>query len=471
MRGTPPLCVALACAAVSGPASAGVTFDYVLEGGWATDISDDGSVIVGNLVDFYETFRWTEATGVVPLGRSSVAVLGRGAGVPGLAADGRALSATVLGTDSTYVTQGLWTEGAGWIETMPPVPPDGGLLDQSYGSAWDISRDGSTVVGLYWRPGQPGGVAHASAWTATGGLVDLGSSGNQSRATGANGDGSVVVGFDENPVTGERRPAVWVDGVLRVLGPPDGLGEAQAVTPDGSVVVGRQYHAPSRIHAAAMWRWNGKNWGDTEFLGWLPGTLATVGQVVANGVSADGHLIVGWNSFAGDPWNTTGFVWTPEDGMVSVTDFLAGHGIAPDPGFDIRSLTGVTPDGTVILGDGQDMSAPFTVKSFVIRLDAIVSAPVAAAGGTALLTMRPNPTRGGTTLAFPLDRSARVTVSIHDAAGRVVRRLHDGALAAGRNELAWDGRNAGGAPIAAGVYYVRIVTGSSTRVGRIVVLR
>jgi uncharacterized membrane protein len=461
---------ALLCA-LPGNAAAGVSFEYVLEGGWATDVSDDGAVIVGNLAAYYEPFRWTAQTGVVPLGRSSVAVLGIGGGIPGVSADGSGISSTILGADSTYATQGRWRTGDGWTETMPPVPPDGGLLDGSYGSAWDISRDGSTVVGFYWRPGQPDGVAHASAWTEADGLVDLGSSGNQSRASGANHDGSVVVGFDENPVSGERRPAAWVGETLHILSPPDGVGEGQAVTADGTIAVGKQYDPVSRIHAAAMWRWNGAGWDGTEILGWLPGTFAMSGQVVANGVTSDGSLVVGWNSFAGDPFYTTGFLWTEAGGMVPVEEFLADHGIPPDPGFDIRSLNGVTPDGTVIIGDGQDTGPPYTVRSFVIRLEGAVTAPVVAMADREELRAWPNPTRAGTTLAFELTSPAPATVSVHDATGRLVRRLVAGPSSAGRHELVWDGRNSEGARVAAGVYYSRLVSGSTLQVQKVVILR
>jgi uncharacterized membrane protein len=212
----PLLALAAGIAVLASPASAAVTFEIIGEG-YATDVSDDGTVVVGNLQASYEPFRWTAATGVVPLGRSSVEVLRVGGGIPAVSADGTRVSSTILGADSTYATQGLWILGQGWLETMPPTPPDGGLMDLQYGSAWGLSGDGTTLVGLYWRPGQPGGSAHASAWTAATGVVDLGSSGGDSRANRANHDGAVVTGWSANPVSGDWRPAVWVAGELTIL--------------------------------------------------------------------------------------------------------------------------------------------------------------------------------------------------------------------------------------------------------------
>jgi flagellar hook assembly protein FlgD len=46
-------------------------------------------------------------------------------------------------------------------------------------------------------------------------------------------------------------------------------------------------------------------------------------------------------------------------------------------------------------------------------------------------------------------------VVVFDALGRRVRTLVDGPLAAGRHEIAWDGRDGRGVDAPAGVYLVR----------------
>ena len=79
MRGSLQLLAALAV--LGGSARAEVTYE-VIGFGMATDMSADGTVVVGNTEGAYETFRWTEAEGIVPLGRASVPVLVRGAGSP-----------------------------------------------------------------------------------------------------------------------------------------------------------------------------------------------------------------------------------------------------------------------------------------------------------------------------------------------------------------------------------------------------
>jgi len=51
---------------------------------------------------------------------------------------------------------------------------------------------------------------------------------------------------------------------------------------------------------------------------------------------------------------------------------------------------------------------------------------------------------------------ATVTLTIHDAGGRLVRRLLDGPVAPGIHEIRWDARDETGALAASGVYFIRL---------------
>jgi hypothetical protein len=80
----------------------------------------------------------------------------------------------------------------------------------------------------------------------------------------------------------------------------------------------------------------------------------------------------------------------------------------------------------------------------------------------------PNPFRESVRFQFadPDDAAGAPVVSIHDVRGRTLRRLD----AAG-GDLVWDGRDAKGAPVPAGVYFYRIVQGAAEATGRMVRLR
>lgn len=64
-----------------------------------------------------------------------------------------------------------------------------------------------------------------------------------------------------------------------------------------------------------------------------------------------------------------------------------------------------------------------------------------------------------------------VRVELFDLQGRAVRRLHDGALAPGEHQLAWDGTDARGGRCAAGLYFARLSAGDSARSARLLLLR
>ena len=76
-------------------------------GAWymPSDVSSDGTVVVGNIAGPYETFYWTAETGPLPLGRATVPVLGTGAGTPDVSADGTKVSATILSDDNLFQVQ------------------------------------------------------------------------------------------------------------------------------------------------------------------------------------------------------------------------------------------------------------------------------------------------------------------------------------------------------------------------------
>ena len=71
--------------------------------------------------------------------------------------------------------------------------------------------------------------------------------------------------------------------------------------------------------------------------------------------------------------------------------------------------------------------------------------------------------RGGVrTLTFTLAKSQRVRAFVTDPRGRRVADIVDRKMPAGLQEISWDGRAAGGKPLAGGTYLLRLQTGSFT---------
>ena len=75
---------------------------------------------------------------------------------------------------------------------------------------------------------------------------------------------------------------------------------------------------------------------------------------------------------------------------------------------------------------------------------------------TSVFGVGPNPVTGATRVSYALVRAGAASLNIYDATGRQVRSLVSGILKAGAYMVSWDGRNADGRLVPAGVYYVRL---------------
>ena len=98
--------------------------------------------------------------------------------------------------------------------------------------------------------------------------------------------------------------------------------------------------------------------------------------------------------------------------------------------------------------------------------------PAAAPGLLIAVRTMPLPFHGDTRIAFTLAEPATTTVAVFDVRGRRVRTLDAGTpRGAGPHEIRWDGRDADGQPVAAGVYWTRVASAAGTGVGRALKIR
>jgi glucose/arabinose dehydrogenase len=112
-----------------------------------------------------------------------------------------------------------------------------------------------------------------------------------------------------------------------------------------------------------------------------------------------------------------------------------------------------------------------TIFRIIADPDAVDSPGLAAAGGFALSSGSPNPFTASTRFSVTLDRAAPLAVRVYDAAGRLVRPLHEGVAPAGVFPVTWNGRDLEGRPVAAGVYFLRAETPDEARTTRIIHVR
>jgi len=128
-----------------------------------------------------------------------------------------------------------------------------------------------------------------------------------------------------------------------------------------------------------------------------------------------------------------------------------------------QSVLGMRLEGT----DPGDPGHAYLVEADVVSITRCASQQVGVLPGevefpSALRLPAPNPSVGEVRLAFAVAVEGRVRLDIVGLDGRLVRTLIDAVLPPGERSATWDGRDASGQRVAAGVYFERLsVNGSS----------
>ena len=74
-------------------------------------------------------------------------------------------------------------------------------------------------------------------------------------------------------------------------------------------------------------------------------------------------------------------------------------------------------------------------------------------------------------IRYDLPEAAPVVIQMFDISGRLIRVLENAPLKeAATYDVAWDGRNAQGARVSAGIYFYRLVAGSFRTTRKLVLL-
>jgi hypothetical protein len=82
----------------------------------------------------------------------------------------------------------------------------------------------------------------------------------------------------------------------------------------------------------------------------------------------------------------------------------------------------------------------------------------------------PNPLQEETVIRFAAPAAGDVSVDVFDVQGRLVRRVLEGLVAVGAQQVVWDGRDEEGQPVSPGLYFGR-VQGAAQGVVRLTVVR
>jgi probable HAF family extracellular repeat protein len=247
----------------------------------ARGVSRDGQFVVGWAIaddGYARGFRWNPGGGMKYLYRDSW----YGEIPLGVSADGRVVVGCI--PLSGYTQAFRWTAGGGlqmltdWNRTP-------------WACAYNVSADGSVVVGAYRDWGAP---TRAFCWTGADGIRELGTLGGaNSEARAASWDGSVIAGWAET-ASGWQPAFRWTaEGGMENIGalPGDRWCTPLAMSADGSIIVGQSQSG------AFMWT---REMG-TRYLGDVFAHIIPRGWqlVAATSMSPDGRFIVGWGLIRG----------------------------------------------------------------------------------------------------------------------------------------------------------------------------
>lgn len=315
---------------------------------WANDVSADGSIIVGGSTGptGRQAVRWQdgllESLPVTPeyAGRVTVA---KSISPDGTVIVGRA-------SDNAAAHDALRWEGAN-VSFLGRFP------DHVDAPNWAnaASEGGGIIVG--WEMGEAfvwheGNAVPSRLGTWPGG-------GSYTVSNDISPDGHVIVGAGGSDKPSEAfnfKAFIMRDGnttVLDVLGIAnndvnEASSFANAITPDGKVVVGASsYAGADERHEYQPFRWKD---GEMTGLGFPSGH--SDGE--ARDVSADGAIVVGYSQPDGATTasEARAFIWTEAAGMRNLKKVLeTEHGLDL-AGWTLTTAAAISHDGAVIVGDG-----------------------------------------------------------------------------------------------------------------------
>ena len=332
------------------PGAAGFVFN--------TGVSGDGKRAVGYTPA--GIYYWTPDTGVIYTGGLPP---GNGVGGrPRLSEDGTRMCGAYLDVDGK-ANASLFTF-ADFTWTLSPNM--GANCDITRTSAWEISRDGTVIVGLgyhqtqcnvrpsRWKVGDPATLPLFTwfGWNA--------------RINGCNTNGTIMTGWQAQ-ADGRWMACMWKPSgtswsQVRFLTPAGQLlpGEGQCMSDDGSRVFGSGWFGSKR--EPFMWT----QAGGAVSLGASP--LTNYNDGFGIGCTRAGDKVCCFFRPGGTPLAVgEGYMWIEGRGYVPLEQYAAEHGVTIPEGFRLAMPLDMSPDGLAIAGNARSELGGFEC-TFVLDL-------------------------------------------------------------------------------------------------------
>ena len=187
-------------------------------------------------------------------------------------------------------------------------------------------------------------------------------------------------------------------------------------------------------------------------------------QDVARALGSPDFRFQGFFTFHADGLRRAIFRSRDAVGIIAISSVFTNIGknsaadpvVLPATGF---SLLDLTDDGfaELVIKNSQTGSVQVWGSTAV----ATATEPEIELAPHRLLQNYPNPFRESTTIAYEVERPGPVSLAVYDLLGRRVRTLVEADQPVGAYQIRWDGRDAGGQPVASGLYFYRLRVGEA----------
>lgn len=223
-----------------------------------------------------------------------------------------------------------------------------------------------------------------------------------------------------------------------------------------NVVSFRVPHVPTKFASIEVRRFSPLSYASSDSVFTIEASIALLGLTADAGASGN---VLQWSTSPG-----------PED-LAGYKVERRGAAAAPDWQTLVSSTRETTfEDGAGKRGDQYRLTA-------INGLGEEYALGEVSVGTASPLTAWPLPYRGGTlnisfaTAGGVLGSLSPGEVAVYDLAGRLVRRVAQGAYGDGIQSAVWDGRDEAGADVSAGIYFVRATTHGLTSQVKVAVVR
>ena len=299
---------------------------------WVSDITPDGSIVVGSGSGGGFYWRWQVDPAPTFIGGNDAVACSE---------DGSVIVGCITDPILNREVAARWTQATGWV-SLGYLP--NALSCPSRSNAYDVSHDGNTVVGLSWD----GCNGRGFVWDTVNGMQELDvqiNGGN--RATTVSGDGTSAGGFAQS---NSRSPVYWNTSDLTGFAVDPALGgEVFGMTTDGSLSVGTLYqNSPSFLYEAFL---RDAGTGAITNLGALDGNNYAAAGLDIND---DGTVIAGFDYLS---LTRIGWIWTASDGIISLQDRMAALGLSIP---NVYTCNAVSDDGLTVVGGAPPQGGGFS---------------------------------------------------------------------------------------------------------------